>query len=175
MTFGKYIAFALGILVWSCNSKSDAPAEPHLRPSVVKNKLQKANTMLVRNEAYEIEHYIARRKWEMQETGSGLRYMILKEGEGDTIRHGQRVTYAYTITLLNGNVCYDSEKDGLKTFAVGSDQIESGVLEMVQLINKGTKVKMILPSHLAFGLVGDDNKIPSRATLVYDLEIVEVK
>ena len=38
----------------------------------------------------------------------------------------------------------------------------------------GDKAKFIIPSHLAFGLLGDENKIPKRATLVYDVELIDV-
>jgi FKBP-type peptidyl-prolyl cis-trans isomerase len=42
------------------------------------------------------------------------------------------------------------------------------------LMKEGEKAIFIIPSHLAFGLLGDENKIPKRATLVYDVELVQV-
>jgi len=43
------------------------------------------------------------------------------------------------------------------------------------LMNKGAKAKFILPSHLAHGLLGDENKIPSNATVIYDIELLDFK
>jgi FKBP-type peptidyl-prolyl cis-trans isomerase len=53
--------------------------------------------------------------------------------------------------------------------------VESGLEEVILFLKKGDRAKIIIPSHLAFGLVGDGNKIPAMATLVYDLELIELK
>ena len=60
-------------------------------------------------------------------------------------------------------------------FVIGEGDEPSGLHEMVKLMRVGAKAKVIIPSYLAYGLVGDDNKIPPSATLFYDLYLVEVQ
>ncbi len=50
-------------------------------------------------------------------------------------------------------------------------QMKQGIL----FLKTGDRVKFILPSHLAFGLAGDGDKIPAKAALVYDIELLELK
>jgi len=58
---------------------------------------------------------------------------------------------------------------------VGHGGVESGLEEAVLLLHAGDKARIIIPSHLAYGLVGDDDKIPARATLIYEIELIELK
>ncbi len=53
-------------------------------------------------------------------------------------------------------------------------EVESGLHHGVKHLSVGDKAKFILPSHLAFGTYGDGEKIPSKATLLYDLELIEI-
>ena len=148
---------------------------PPGRPEDYNEPLVKANRVVTKNESIQIDQYIARRKWDMKETGTGLRYMIYKEGVGPKIRSGQLVSLKYKLYLLDGTLCYDSEKEGIKTFEVGHGGVERGLEEGILLLNKDSKARFILPSHLGWGLPGDGNKIPMKVALVYDLEIIDLK
>jgi FKBP-type peptidyl-prolyl cis-trans isomerase len=53
--------------------------------------------------------------------------------------------------------------------------VESGLEEGILLLREGDKAKFILPPHLAHGLLGDDNKIPARSIIVYDLELLSLE
>ena len=75
----------------------------------------------------------------MQTTGTGIYYMIYYHGKGELARTGEYVQIAYTISLLNGTVCYDSKQDGPREFCVGKDDVESGVHQAVQLMHLGDK------------------------------------
>ena len=111
----------------------------------------------------------------MQETGTGLRYMIYKSGEGATAKPGNLIQLKYAVELLDSTVCYAPETTAPIEFAVNqSDQIR-GLHELALHLKKGDKVKAILPPHLAYGLSGDSHKIPSRAVLVYDIEVLNIK
>jgi FKBP-type peptidyl-prolyl cis-trans isomerase len=85
------------------------------------------------------------------------------------------VSVNYTISLLDGTVCYSSVKDGSKDFKVEGDNIESGLHEAVLLMHTGDKAKFILPSYMANGLQGDNDKIPPMSAILVDLELLEVK
>ena len=137
--------------------------------------LEKANKYLVRTEQEDIENYIRRHGLKMQETGSGLRYMIYKKGNGPEATEGKTAVLNYTLKLLTGDVVYSSDKDGQKVFKIGKGNVESGLEEAILKMHVGDKAVVILPAHLGYGLLGDNNKIPPRCTLVYDLELVDIK
>ena len=133
------------------------------------------NRGIVLTEDQQIEDFISRYGWRMNKTGTGLRYMIFKKGTGKKAEKGKIAVIRFTVKLLNGNLCYSSDKNGPKEFRIGYGGIESGVEEGILYMHVGDRGKFIVPSHLAFGLLGDQNKIPQRATLVYDIELVKLK
>jgi FKBP-type peptidyl-prolyl cis-trans isomerase len=134
----------------------------------------KANKGLLEKESAEIDATVERKGWKMTMTGTGLRYEILKEGRGGPARPGQTVKVNYKIFLLDGTLCYSSEKDGAKTFIVEQDNVESGLHEGIQKMNMGSKARFILPSHLAHGLTGDNDKIPPLSTVIYEVELISI-
>lgn len=141
----------------------------------LKESLEKANRYLVRDENEDIDNYIRRHSLEMTTTGTGLRYQIVQKGAGKKVSKGYAVTLEYKLTSIAGEPIYSSDEDGLKKFVVGNGSVESGLDEAVQYMHQGDVATIILPSHLAYGLVGDQNKIPERATLVYSIKILEIQ
>ncbi|MCF8276087.1 MAG: FKBP-type peptidyl-prolyl cis-trans isomerase [Flavobacteriales bacterium] len=170
----KQLGFFLGmvLLLIACNTRSEQPKP--IDAAQLKNPLIKANKELVELEETDIENYIRRHKWKMDETGSGLRYMIYEHGNGRQVEEGLVVQCGYEAGLLTGTTCYTSKEFGPKEFLVGRGGVESGLEEVILLLREGDKVKIILPSHLAFGLVGDDECIPKKAVVVYDLQVMNV-
>ena len=112
MTF--VLLTVLGI-VQSCGNNHKKNVQTDTRMKNLDSSLLEANKMYVRRESDEIDQYVARHNWKMTTTGTGLRYMITKKGTGKkTAMPEQRVKVDYRISLLNGTVCYTSEKDGPK-------------------------------------------------------------
>jgi peptidylprolyl isomerase len=111
----------------------------------------------------------------MKESGSGLRYLIYEEGTGISSEKGMLASLAYTIKLITGDVVYTSEKNGPLSFIIGKGEVISGLEEGILFMNVGDKAKFIIPSHLAYGLVGDGNFIPGKATLIYHIELLSLK
>jgi FKBP-type peptidyl-prolyl cis-trans isomerase len=142
---------------------------------MMSDSLVNYNRGVVLTEDQQISDFVARHTWKMNNTGTGLRYMIFIKGKGVKAEKGKVAVIRYTLRLLNGNLCYSSDKDGLKEFKIGYGGVESGVEEGILLMHVGDRAKFIVPSHLAFGLLGDQNKIPQHATLVYDIELVKLK
>ena len=141
----------------------------------LKESLEKVNRYLVKDENEEIDHYVKRHGLEMTATGTGLRYVILKQGQGRKVEAGNTVTLEYELTSITGDLIYSSEKDGVKRFVVGGGPVESGLDEAVRYMHLGDVAKVIIPSHLAFGLPGDNNEITNRMTLVYLIKIVNIQ
>ncbi|MCB0482190.1 MAG: FKBP-type peptidyl-prolyl cis-trans isomerase [Flavobacteriales bacterium] len=160
------------LILSSCDSASKSNATLHLYTDSIKEVLIETNQNLTQTENLRIQAYINRMKWPMEETGSGLRYWVYQRGEGDSINQGDVVQVSYTISLLNGQVCYKSDSSEVQSFKVGMSDVESGLDEAMTYLNVGDYAKLVVPPHLAHGLLGDRNKIPGNATLVYDLTIV---
>lgn len=144
-------------------------------PEIYKKNLENVNKSLVEKENQDIEDYISRYGWKMTKTGTGLRYLIYKNGKGIKPKEKDKVLIKFIVKLINGVECYNSDKDGLKLVELGKAEVESGLEEGLMLMKTGDKAILILPSHLAYGLLGDEERIPKRATLIYDVELMEVK
>jgi FKBP-type peptidyl-prolyl cis-trans isomerase FkpA len=143
--------------------------------NITPEDLIEANRNLVGRDVNAIKAYLKERNLSFTETQTGLWVSITQPGKGKKAEKGQVITLQYTITLLDGTVCYSSEKNGNKVFRIGQGGVESGLEEAVLLLKKGAKAQFILPPHLAHGLVGDDDKIPARATLIYDVHVIDLK
>ena len=137
--------------------------------------LLRANKYMVKKDADNIRAYCIRHKWNMKETDSGLWYEILQKGNGDTVNTGMQVTLKYKVELLDGTFCYSSDSSGYKNFSIGAGNVEAGLDEGVRLMKMGGKARFIIPPHLAFGLMGDNKRIPSRSIEVYTVELLKVE
>lgn len=116
--------------------------------------------------------------WKMIKTGSGLQYYIYEHGKIDTAyspKPGDIARIEYVITMLDGTECYRTEEDEYENFNVDKSQIESGVQEGIKKMTIGDRAKLIIPSHLGHGLVGDMNKIPPLTPLVVDIYLTGIK
>ncbi|HEY4798475.1 MAG TPA: FKBP-type peptidyl-prolyl cis-trans isomerase [Bacteroidia bacterium] len=167
------LSSSLFILLFSCGT--DVKPKPKTNPDNFKNAFEKTNKYEVEKETDEINQYISHHNWKMENTGTGLRYFFLKKNEGAQPVSGQIVKVNYKISLLDGTECYSSDKEGAYEFKVEGDNIESGLHEAVQLMHLGDKAKFILPSYMAHGLHGDDEKIPPLSSIIVDLELLEIK
>ena len=136
--------------------------------------LEKANRYLTSDEEEDIQNYVRRHQWEMVATGTGVLYQIVKTGNGPLIQPGQVVTMEYVLNDLYGDVVYSSDSDGVIKFVVGHGGVVAGVDEAVRHLHQGDIAHVVVPSHLGYGLLGDQKKVPSRATLIYTLNIIEV-
>ncbi|MBN1597415.1 MAG: FKBP-type peptidyl-prolyl cis-trans isomerase [Bacteroidales bacterium] len=137
-------------------------------------QLVEVNRILVKKDRQKITGYINRKGWNMMETETGLWYEILEEGSGDSAKSGQLATMEYTVRLLDGTICYTSNKNSPKTFLIGKGNVESGIEQGVLLLKEGTKARFILPPYLAHGLPGDGDKIPARSIIIYELELLSL-
>ena len=171
------IAILFVIALFSCDTNDKVNQNQVDRQSVTKNNmdesLEKANRYLLIQETELIDDYIERHDLNVIQTGTGLRYQIHNQGDGVLIKRGDIVTLEYEVRLLNGNLIYSSKTDGNKTFLVGRGGVESGLEEAILKLCKNSVATLILPAHLAHGLIGDGNKVPPRATLVYRLKVVD--
>jgi FKBP-type peptidyl-prolyl cis-trans isomerase len=174
MIFPKKIIIILSIitLIYSCVEERNEKQKPDARN--YNNELIEANRHVVKTEAQHIDDFLKRYKWDVTESGSGLRYWIYDDVEGLKASINLVATIEYNVKLITGDMVYSSEHDGLLSFLIGKGEVISGLEEGILLMDVGDKAKFIIPSHLAYGLVGDDNRIPGKATLIYDVKLLEI-
>jgi len=108
-------------------------------------------------------------------TASGLRYIDLATGTGDTPQTGQTMTVQYTGILTDGTK-FDSSRDRNQPFSfqIGLDQVIKGWDEGISTMKVGGRRQLIIPSDLAYGSQGAGNSIPPNATLIFDVELLEI-
>ena len=110
------------------------------------------------------------------ETASGLRYQILQKGDGKQATKGAGVSVHYKGQLLDGTVFDSSYKRKQPIdFNVGVGQVIAGWDEGIQLLQVGDKARFVIPSDLAYGSAGAGGVIPPDATLIFDVELMNVK
>ncbi len=109
-------------------------------------------------------------------TPSGLTYLITKKGTGRQPKTGETVVIHYTGTLTNG-VKFDSSRDrsGPFAFKLGVGQVIKGWDEGVAKLRIGDQAILVIPAKIAYGTKGAGNVIPPEATLIFVVEIVDVK
>ena len=167
----KYLIVLLLCALVACKEKPKQ--QPVVPKQEMKKSMETANRYLLNEEQEEIDAYVKRHGLEMVTTGTGLRYQILKQGTGKQIENGDQVSLEYQLHSLKGELIYSSENEGPKTFKVGDGSVESGLDEAMTYLHYGDAAKLIIPYHLAYGLHGDDNKIPEYATLVYTIKVID--
>lgn len=109
-------------------------------------------------------------------TESGLRYKMIQQGNGAKAEKGKTVSVHYEGSLTNGQV-FDSSysRNQPIDFALGVGQVIPGWDEGIALLKVGDKARFVIPSNLAYGSAGAGGVIPPDATLIFDVELMNVK
>lgn len=111
-----------------------------------------------------------------EKTASGLHYKILEKGNGAKAEKGKKVSVHYTGALDNGQVFDSSYKRNQPIeFSLGVGQVIEGWDEGIALLSVGDKARFVIPSHLGYGSRGAGGVIPPNATLVFEVELKNVK
>ena len=125
-----------------------------------------------------------------QQTASGIRYVVVKQGKGNMPTQGQTVKINYAGFLLDGR-CFDSSIESVAKannvfseqrrpyepleIVLGYRQVIVGWEEVISLMNTGAKMTVYIPSGLAYGLQGRGELIRENAVLKFDMELLEIK
>ena len=158
----------------SCNQSGSVADSGEKQQKDIRKPLMEMNKRFVEEENRMIDDLVQRYQWPVQVSGTGLRYMIYKKTKGKKAKDGDLARIKYELRLMNGDLCYSSDNEGIKEIVLGHDPNESGLQEGILYMHEGERSKFILPSHLAFGISGDGQCIPPRAALIYDVELLEL-
>lgn len=107
------------------------------------------------------------------ETGSGLIYVETVAGEGNSPKPSSQVTVHYTGWLTDGTK-FDSSVDRGQPATFGLNQVIAGWTEGVGMMKPGGKAMLVIPSDLGYGSRGAPPTIPGGATLVFEVELLQV-
>ena len=174
-SFLNILIVSILLFIFSCSDRKENNQNDIVDKHELKTNIEDLNRYMIRQESIMIDNYIKNQKHDFIRTGTGLRYVITEQNEGDLIKQGDLVTIKYEVSSLNGDIFYSSDNDGYKTFIVGRGGVESGLEEAVLKLHRNDSAILIIPSHLAHGLVGDGNMIPAKSTLVYKLKVIDNK
>lgn len=144
--------------------------------AMVQEYLQRKGEERLKNVKAEGEAFLAEnaKKEGIVTLPSGLQYQVLQEGNGKSPKATDKVKCHYEGTLINGKVFDSSYRRGEPaTFPLNG--VIAGWTEGLQLMKEGAKYRFFIPFNLAYGTRGAGQDIPPYATLIFDVELIEVK
>jgi FKBP-type peptidyl-prolyl cis-trans isomerase FklB len=106
-------------------------------------------------------------------TENGLQYEVLREGDGDAPDADDRVSVHYRGTLIDGTQ-FDSSYDRGDPAVFGVGGVIAGFAEALQLMTVGSHYRVFIPSELAYGPQGSGGAIGPNATLIFEIELLEI-
>lgn len=109
----------------------------------------------------------------VQVTASGLQYKVITEGSGAKPTTADKVKVHYTGKLIDGTV-FDSSVERGEPIEFPVTGVIRGWTEALQLMPVGSKWELVIPSELAYGERGAGQAIPSNATLIFDVELLDI-
>ena len=137
----------------------------------IKQQMAAADTNRKKGEEFLAQN---KKKKGIKETASGLQYEVIEKGSGESPKAENEVVVHYRGTLIDGTEFDSSYKRGEPiTFGVGN--VIPGWQEALKLMSEGAKWKVYIPSDLAYGPRGSGGAIGPNETLVFDIELLDVK
>ncbi len=157
-----------------CKESVQKPTKP-LDENELKEPLMNANQEAVRFEDEDIDLYIKRQQMDAIRTETGLRYQITKQGKGPFLKNKDIATISFKTFSINGELLYSSDESGEKVMEIDKNNEIQALDEMLKLLKVGAEAHLVIPSHLAYGVAGDGDKIRQRIPIVMKIKVLNVK
>ncbi len=168
----KSAIFLLCMFIIGCDREGRAPVNTNT-PRTTQDLVQ-ANKEAVKLEQHDIKLYAQRHGLALTPTGTGVHIGMIREVDGPTAKPDQWAKVNYRLELLNGDTAYSTDPGLPESFMVEKDQVESGLHEAIRSLSAGDSAIIVIPSYRAYGIIGDQDRIPMRSTIVYRLGVVSV-
>jgi FKBP-type peptidyl-prolyl cis-trans isomerase FklB len=136
-----------------------------------KKKNNQADTNKVNGEKFLAEN---KKKEGVTETASGLQYKVITTGKGGKPTSSSKVLVHYRGTLIDGTE-FDSSYARGEPVELGVNQVIKGWQETLPLMTVGSKWQIVVPSDIGYGQRGAGATIGPNATLLFDIELIEIK
>ncbi len=159
----------------SCEKKVQVPSNKIEKKDSTKTDMIKLNALIADVEAQEINAFIDSSEIDWQYDSLGFWYVLVKQGKGERIEKDATVFIDYSVNTLQGDSCYSYKDDKYRTIVVGRAGYEKGLSLGLMKMNAGDSALFVIPSQLAYGMLGDRKAIPPHATLVYRISSVRLK
>ncbi len=163
MIFRLYI-FTILLLMLACNPdrhRRSQPTGPDIKESLIN-----ANRIMMENENHTIDSIVSNSNFDFQNSGSGLRYHIIEKGIGSMPQEDDTVSVSYTVHLLNSELIDEKKVSDNFRWIIGKSDVLRGMEEGVSMLGTGGKITLIVPSHLAYGRFGDNQKVPGSTPVM---------
>jgi FKBP-type peptidyl-prolyl cis-trans isomerase FklB len=143
--------------------------------SVVSKKMQELEQAAAKEMSAEGEKFLAEnaKRDEVTVTESGLQYEVLATGDGEKPTAASTVRTHYHGTFINGDI-FDSSVDRGQPAEFPIGGVIPGWTEALQLMTEGSKWRLYVPYHLAYGEQGSQGAIPPYSTLVFEVELLAI-
>lgn len=156
-------------LLFDIKIVSISPETPSLKAKRL--ELQKRKD----TEPERIARYLKENNIDVEPTESGLYVISLHEGSGKAAKKGSEVKVHFSSNFLDGTPYFSSyEKNRPITFIVGEGTVIAAMDQALESMHEGDKVKLVVPSQLAYGMVQRDN-IKPYTPMIFEIELIEVK
>ncbi|MBN2227143.1 MAG: FKBP-type peptidyl-prolyl cis-trans isomerase [candidate division Zixibacteria bacterium] len=167
------LLLSLGAMAGDTDQKDDVKATEAQK--ITAEAKQPADTDAVKKPAQETAKQAEKAAVDTVTTKTGLQYIDLKVGEGESPKTGDKVKVHYTGWLVNGKK-FDSsvDRDQPFVFDIGKGRVIKGWDEGVMTMKVGGKRRLIIPPELGYGNRGAGGVIPPGATLIFDVELLDI-
>jgi FKBP-type peptidyl-prolyl cis-trans isomerase len=149
-----------------CSRSEQAPYAPVV--SQDRRRLQEVNKYLNEKEQDILQAYVNRQQLDMKQSERGYFYQLVEEGKGQKISIDDVAQLYGAIFLIDGAPCYTYSKQHPLEVKVGSFSGITVLNTALIGVRQGSHLRLVVPAYLAFGLLGDGDKIPPRSPLVCD-------
>ncbi|MDR2813807.1 MAG: FKBP-type peptidyl-prolyl cis-trans isomerase [Prevotellaceae bacterium] len=160
-----YLTFFV-LLQLQCSRPEQQPYAPVV--SQGRQRLQKVNKLLSEKEQDILQSYVNRQQLDMKQSKLGYFYQLVEEGRGAKISIDDAVQLYGSIFLIDGTPCYTYSEQRPLEVRVGSFADITALNTALTGVRQGSHLRLVVPAYLAFGLLGDGDKVPPRSPLVCD-------
>lgn len=168
------IGTLLFLLLVGCKQAPQLPAN-QLPPNDENAKLITLNKGIVNAEQTQMMQYIHQHKLNMQKDSMGFWVTILHKGKGALPKNNNIITYQYSISLLDGTLCFSNENtDKTSTLQIGHAKTIRGIELGLKKLQQGGDALILLPSILGYSVSGHGRSIPPYSPLVIHLRMLKI-